>query len=347
MKKIEIYDTTLRDGAQSEGINFSVSDKIKIIKLLDNLGIDYIEAGWPGANPVDEEVFKEIKKLSLRHSKISAFGCTKKPLIKASDDKVLNMLLSSETGIITIFGKTWDFHVTEALSTTLEENLNMIKESIEYLKSNGRQVFFDAEHFFDGYKANPEYALMSLKSAVKGGAICLSLCDTNGGTMPSQMKEIVERVVAEFAPEGVTIGIHTHNDTGMAVANSVIAVEAGAGQVQGTFIGIGERTGNANLSTIIPNLELKLGYKCLPEGNIRLLTPYARRIAEIANVTLEETMPYVGQTAFAHKAGMHIDAVTKNTTAYEHVSPELVGNERVFLMSEVAGRSMIIEKIKK
>ena len=188
---------------------------------------------------------------------------------------------------------------------------------------------------------------MSLKSAVKGGAICLSLCDTNGGTMPSQIKEIVEKVVKEFTPEGVTIGIHTHNDTGMAVANSVIAVEAGAGQVQGTFIGIGERTGNANLSTIIPNLELKLGYKCLPEGNIRLLTPYARRIAEIANVTLEETMPYVGQTAFAHKAGMHIDAVTKNTTAYEHVSPELVGNERVFLMSEVAGRSMIIEKIKK
>ncbi len=346
-RTVEIFDSTLRDGAQGEGISFSVQDKLNIVKTLDELGISYIEAGNPGSNPKDLEFFQEVKKIKLQNARLVAFGATRRKDISVESDVNLQSLLVAETSHVAIFGKSWDFQVREILKASLEENLSMIYETVAFLTKNNRKVIFDAEHFFDGYKANPEYALMSLKSAVKGGAICLSLCDTNGGTMPSQMKEIVERVVKEFAPEGVTIGIHTHNDTGMAVANSVIAVEAGAGQVQGTFIGIGERTGNANLSTIIPNLELKLGYKCLPEGNIRLLTPYARRIAEIANVTLEETMPYVGQTAFAHKAGMHIDAVTKNTTAYEHVSPELVGNERVFLMSEVAGRSMIIEKIKK
>lgn len=346
-RTVEIFDSTLRDGAQGEGISFSVQDKLNIVKTLDELGISYIEAGNPGSNPKDLEFFQEVKKIKLQNARLVAFGATRRKDISVESDVNLQSLLVAETSHVAIFGKSWDFQVREILKASLEENLSMIYDTVAFLTKNNRKVIYDAEHFFDGYKANPEYALMSLKSAVKGGAICLSLCDTNGGTMPSQMKEIVERVVNEFAPEGVTIGIHTHNDTGMAVANSVIAVEAGAGQVQGTFIGIGERTGNANLSTIIPNLELKLGYKCLPEGNIRLLTPYARRVAEIANVTLEETMPYVGQTAFAHKAGMHIDAVTKNTTAYEHVSPELVGNERVFLMSEVAGRSMIIEKIKK
>lgn len=346
-RTVEIFDSTLRDGAQGEGISFSVQDKLNIVKTLDELGISYIEAGNPGSNPKDLEFFQEVKKIKLQNARLVAFGATRRKDISVESDVNLQSLLVAETSHVAIFGKSWDFQVREILKASLEENLSMIYETVAFLTKNNRKVIFDAEHFFDGYKANPEYALMSLKSAVKGGAICLSLCDTNGGTMPSQIKEIVEKVVKEFAPEGVTIGIHTHNDTGMAVANSVIAVEAGAGQVQGTFIGIGERTGNANLSTIIPNLELKLGYKCLPEGNIRLLTPYARRVAEIANVTLEETMPYVGQTAFAHKAGMHIDAVTKNTTAYEHVSPELVGNERVFLMSEVAGRSMIIEKIKK
>lgn len=346
-RTVEIFDSTLRDGAQGEGISFSVQDKLNIVKTLDELGISYIEAGNPGSNPKDLEFFQEVKKIKLQNARLVAFGATRRKDISVESDVNLQSLLVAETSHVAIFGKSWDFQVREILKASLEENLSMIYETVAFLTKNNRKVIFDAEHFFDGYKANPEYALMSLKSAVKGGAICLSLCDTNGGTMPSQIKEIVEKVVKEFTLEGVTIGIHTHNDTGMAVANSVIAVEAGAGQVQGTFIGIGERTGNANLSTIIPNLELKLGYKCLPEGNIRLLTPYARRIAEIANVTLEETMPYVGQTAFAHKAGMHIDAVTKNTTAYEHVSPELVGNERVFLMSEVAGRSMIIEKIKK
>ena len=346
-RTVEIFDSTLRDGAQGEGISFSVQDKLNIVKTLDELGISYIEAGNPGSNPKDLEFFQEVKKIKLQNARLVAFGATRRKDISVESDVNLQSLLVAETSHVAIFGKSWDFQVREILKASLEENLSMIYETVAFLTKNNRKVIFDAEHFFDGYKANPEYALMSLKSAVKGGAICLSLCDTNGGTMPSQIKEIVEKVVKEFTPEGVTIGIHTHNDTGMAVANSVIAVEAGAGQVQGTFIGIGERTGNANLSTIIPNLELKLGYKCLPEGNIRLLTPYARRIAEIANVTLEETMPYVGQKAFAHKAGMHIDAVTKNTTAYEHVSPELVGNERVFLMSEVAGRSMIIEKIKK
>lgn len=346
-KTVEIFDSTLRDGAQGEGISFSVQDKLNIVKTLDELGVSYIEAGNPGSNPKDLEFFQEVKKLQLQNAKLVAFGATRRKDISVESDVNLQSLLVAETSHVAIFGKSWDFQVREILKASLEENLSMIYDTVAFLTKNNRKVIYDAEHFFDGYKANPEYALMSLKSAVKGGAICLSLCDTNGGTMPSQIKEIVEKVVKEFTPEGVTIGIHTHNDTGMAVANSVIAVEAGAAHVQGTFIGIGERTGNANLSTIIPNLELKLGYKCLPEGNIRLLTPYARRIAEIANVTLEETMPYVGQTAFAHKAGMHIDAVTKNTTAYEHVSPELVGNERVFLMSEVAGRSMIIEKIKK
>lgn len=346
-RTVEIFDSTLRDGAQGEGISFSVQDKLNIVKTLDELGISYIEAGNPGSNPKDLEFFQEVKKIKLQNASLVAFGATRRKDISVESDVNLQSLLVAETSHVAIFGKSWDFQVREILKASLEENLSMIYETVAFLTKNNRKVIFDAEHFFDGYKANPEYALMSLKSAVKGGAICLSLCDTNGGTMPSQIKEIVEKVVKEFAPEGVTIGIHTHNDTGMAVANSVIAVEAGAGQVQGTFIGIGERTGNANLSTIIPNLELKLGYKCLPEGNIRLITPYARRIAEIANVTLEETMPYVGQTAFTHKAGMHIDAVTKNTTAYEHVSPDLVGNERVFLMSEVAGRSMIIEKIKK
>lgn len=346
-RTVEIFDSTLRDGAQGEGISFSVQDKLNIVKTLDELGISYIEAGNPGSNPKDLEFFQEVKKIKLQNARLVAFGATRRKDISVESDVNLQSLLVAETSHVAIFGKSWDFQVREILKASLEENLSMIYETVAFLTKNNRKVIFDAEHFFDGYKANPEYALMSLKSAVKGGAICLSLCDTNGGTMPSQIKEIVEKVVKEFTPEGVIIGIHTHNDTGMAVANSVIAVEAGAGQVQGTFIGIGERTGNANLSTIIPNLELKLGYKCLPEGNIRLLTPYARRIAEIANVTLEETMPYVGQTAFTHKAGMHIDAVTKNTTAYEHVSPELVGNERVFLMSEVAGRSMIIEKIKK
>lgn len=346
-RTVEIFDSTLRDGAQGEGISFSVQDKLNIVKTLDELGVSYIEAGNPGSNPKDLEFFQEVKKIKLQNARLVAFGATRRKDISVESDVNLQSLLVAETSHVAIFGKSWDFQVREILKASLEENLSMIYDTVAFLTKNNRKVIYDAEHFFDGYKANPEYALMSLKSAVKGGAICLSLCDTNGGTMPSQIKEIVEKVVKEFAPEGVTIGIHTHNDTGMAVANSVIAVEAGAGQVQGTFIGIGERTGNANLSTIIPNLELKLGYKCLPEGNIRLLTPYARRIAEIANVTLEETMPYVGQTAFAHKAGMHIDAVTKNTTAYEHVSPELVGNERVFLMSEVAGRSMIIEKIKK
>ena len=347
MKNTEILDTTLRDGMQAEGISFSVNDKLNILKLLDSLCIDFAEVGTPASNVKDNELFERLPSLELKHVKPVAFSSTCHINTLPESDAALNAAAASGCEYVSVFGKAWLLHVEHILCTTAEENLRIIKESIEFLRNKDKKVFFDAEHFFDGYKANPEYALMSLKSAVKGGAICLSLCDTNGGTMPSQIKEIVEKVVKEFTPEGVTIGIHTHNDTGMAVANSVIAVEAGAGQVQGTFIGIGERTGNANLSTIIPNLELKLGYKCLPEGNIRLLTPYARRIAEIANVTLEETMPYVGQTAFAHKAGMHIDAVTKNTTAYEHVSPELVGNERVFLMSEVAGRSMIIEKIKK
>lgn len=342
MKKIEIYDTTLRDGAQSEGINFSVSDKIKIIKLLDNLGIDYIEAGWPGANPVDEEVFKEIKKLSLSHSKISAFGCTKKPLIKASDDRVLNMLLSSEAEVITVFGKTWDFHVTEALSTTLEENLNMIKESIEYLKSNGKRVFFDAEHFFDGYRHNQEYALKAVKTAYEAGAERVVLCDTNGGCINTEIYKVT-KAVKECIPE-IVLGIHAHNDGDMAVANSIAATDAGAVQVQGTINGYGERCGNANLCSVIPNLQLKKSFDVIGE-NLSKLVYIANSIAEIANVSAPSNLPFVGRSAFAHKAGVHASGVAKNSETYEHIKPELVGNSRKILISDQAGASSIREKI--
>lgn len=347
MRKVDIFDSTLRDGAQGEGISFSVQDKLNIVKTLDSIGVSFVEAGNPGSNPKDLEFFQEVKKFPLEHAKLVAFGATRRKDIAVENDVNLQSLLIAETEYVAIFGKTWDFQVREILRASLEENLSMIKDTVSFLKKNGRQVVYDAEHFFDGYKANPEYAFLTLQAAVSGGACCLCLCDTNGGTMPYEISEITEKVVKEFGSDSVSVGIHTHNDAGMAVATSVMAVQAGANHVQGTFVGFGERTGNANLSTIIADLELKLGFSCLPDGKIQQLAHVARRVAEIANINLDEGMPYVGHHAFAHKAGMHIDAVTKNTTAYEHVAPEAVGNERVFLMSEVAGRSMILEKIKK
>lgn len=340
--KTEIYDTTLRDGAQSEGINFSVSDKIKIIKLLDALGIDYIEAGWPGANPVDEEVFREIENLKLKSARITAFGCTKKPKIRPEDDKVLNMLLSANTEIITIFGKTWDFHVTEALNTTLEENLNMIRESVKYLKQNGRQVFFDAEHFFDGYKNNPDYAIAAIKSAYEAGAERIVLCDTNGGCINTEIYKIT-KIVKETIPEAV-LGIHAHNDGDMAVANSIAAADAGAFQIQGTINGYGERCGNANLCSIIPNLQLKKGADVIGK-NLTKLVYAANSIAEIANVSAPANQPFVGRSAFAHKAGVHASGVAKNSGTYEHISPESVGNSRKILISDQAGAASVREKI--
>lgn len=353
-KKICILDSTLRDGAQGEGISFSVQDKIHIVQALDSLGIDLIEAGNPGSNPKDLEFFQLAQNLQLNYAQIAAFGSTRRKDLKASEDAQLQSLLSANTKHVVIFGKSWDFQVTEILHASLEENLAMIEETIAFLKNNDRIVHYDAEHFFDGWFENKEYCLKTLQAAVDGGAVSLTLCDTKGGTMPLELFEVTKEVTeyfekycAEKNKENVLIGIHTHNDTGLAVANSILAVQAGATMVQGVLLGFGERTGNANLSTIIADLQLKNNIKCVPDDMMAQLTSVVRRIAEIANVNLDSGMPYVGTNAFAHKAGMHIDAVTKNPTAYEHVSPESVGNDRVFLMSEVAGRSLIIEKIKK
>lgn len=340
---IEIYDTTLRDGSQAEGISFSVNDKMKIISLLDDLGVEYIEAGWPGANPKDIEVFKLVKTLKLKNSKIAAFGSTRKVNTLPQEDKVLNMLLEAETELITIFGKTWDFHVTHALNTTLEENLNMIKDSIEYLISQGRQVFFDAEHFFDGYKNNPDYALTAVKTAFKAGAKRIILCDTNGGCINTDIYKIT-KTVQEAIPEA-KIGIHAHNDSDMAIANSLASVEAGAIQVQGTINGYGERCGNANLCSIIPNLQLKMNKDVIGK-NIENLVYVSRQIAEIANKKANEHAPYTGRSAFAHKAGVHASGVQKHSGTYEHISPDLVGNSRRILVSDQAGGATIKEKIK-
>lgn len=344
MKKIEIYDTTLRDGAQSEGIGFSVNDKIKIIKILDDIKIDFIELGWPGANPKDIEAFELAKSLKLNHSKLSAFGCTRRPNIKANDDKVLQELLNAQTPVVTIFGKTWDFQVKNALNTTNEENLAMIYDSIEYLKSFDKQVFFDAEHFFDGYKNNPDYAIKTLKTAYEAGAGRIILCDTNGGCLNTEIYKITKKVKEEL-PQSI-LGIHTHDDSGMAVANSIAAIEAGAIQVQGTINGYGERCGNANLCSIIPNLQLKLGYEVL--GNkLETLSACARNISEIANKKLYDNAPYVGRSAFAHKAGIHASGVSKHPGTYEHIEPELVGNNRRILVSDQAGIASIKSKLSK
>ena len=350
---VNILDSTLRDGSQGEGISFSVQDKLHIVQALDELGVKYIEAGNPGSNPKDLEFFEEAKKLSLQNSQIVAFGATRRKGITCEEDSNLQSLLYAGTQTVVIFGKSWDFLVTDILKATLEENLAMIKETVEFLVANGRNVIYDAEHFFDAWYANPEYTLKTLKAAVEGGANILALCDTKGGTMPMEILKATTAVTSEFSgvktPQGlpVEIGIHTHNDAGLAVANSLMAVEAGASHIQGTLLGFGERTGNANLSSIISNLELKMNVPCLPEGKLKLLTSVCKQVAEVSNLPLENGMPYVGSNAFAHKAGMHIDAVTKNPTAYEHVSPETVGNDRVFLMSEVAGRATILEKIRK
>ena len=343
-QKIIIFDSTLRDGAQAEGISFSVKDKIKIVEALDRLGVDYIEAGNPGSNPKDLEFFEKMKHTSLQHSKLTAFGSTRRRDSSVHEDKNVQSLLQAETSAVAIFGKSWDFHVTNIIHATLEENLDMIRETIAFFKEKGKEVIFDAEHFFDGYKANPEYALLALQAAVDGGADCLVLCETNGGAFPSEVYEITKKVVETFS---VPIGIHAHNDGGMAVANSIMAVEAGAIHVQGTYIGFGERCGNANLSTIIPNLQLKQGLSCIPEEQMTKVTSTARYIAEVANIHLDDKEPYVGRSAFTHKAGMHIDGVNKASHSFEHVHPNSVGNERRLLMSEVAGRSTILSKIQK
>ncbi|MDR3410370.1 MAG: citramalate synthase [Formivibrio sp.] len=343
MTQIHAYDSTLRDGAQAQGISYSVEDKIKIVERLDALGVSYIEAGNPGSNPKDLEFFNRVSALKLKHAKIIAFGSTRKVGVVVEEDNNVRSLLKAGTDAIAIFGKSWDYQVTDILRTTLEENLAMIGDTIAFFKGQGKEVVFDAEHFFDGYRANPDYAMQSLAAAAKAGADCLVLCDTNGGTFPDVVQKITELVVRQFP--GTDIGIHCHNDCELAVANSVVAVQAGATQVQGTINGIGERCGNANLCSIIPNIQLKLGLECLPNGNLEHLTSVARFVSEIANMPHNEKAAYVGNDAFAHKGGMHIDAVNKNPISYEHVNPDVVGNSRRILMSEVAGRSTLLAKI--
>lgn len=346
MSKIEILDSTLRDGAQGEGISYSVQDKIHICNALDELGVDFIEAGNPGSNPKDMEFFQEMKKNPLKNSKLCAFGSTRRKDIKCAEDINLQSLLAAGTEYVVIFGKSWTFQVTDILRTSLEENLLMIEETCRFLKENGRKVIYDAEHFFTAFKENKDYSIKTLEAAYSGGAEVLCLCETKGGFMIDECRKAVCEVVNHFG-DRVKIGIHTHNDSGLAVANSLVGVTEGAVHVQGVLLGFGERTGNANLSTIIPNLQLKMGYECIPNENIVKITSICKQISEITNISLNSQLPYVGSSAFAHKAGMHIDAVLKNPFAYEHIAPEVVGNNRVFLMSEVAGRSTIMEKIEK
>ncbi|MGI5905432.1 MAG: citramalate synthase [Candidatus Pararuminococcus gallinarum] len=341
-RKIEILDSTLRDGAQGEGISFSVEDKLNIVRSLDRLGVDYIEAGNPGSNPKDMEFFERVKMLDLRYSRLVAFGSTRRCHIPVQEDKNVRALIGAGTSTVAIFGKCWDMHVTEILRTTLEENLRMIEETLAYFKSHGKEVIFDAEHFFDGYKKNPDYAMQALEAAVRAGADCLNLCDTNGGCFPDEIYEMTKAVCARFP---VKVGIHCHNDIGCAVAGTLMAVKGGATHVQGTYIGFGERCGNTNLSTVIPSLQLKAGYHCIPDENIRLLTKTATYIAEISNLTVDHGMPYVGKSAFAHKGGMHVDGVNKNPASFEHIPPETVGNKRNILLSEVAGRGAVIKKL--
>ena len=339
-KKIIAYDSTLRDGAQAQGVSFTVEDKLKIVQKLDDLGIGYIEAGNPGSNPKDLEFFERVASIKLKYAKIIAFGSTRRIGVQANDDKNLQSLLSANTQAVAIFGKSWDYQVTDILRTTLQENLAMIGDTITYLKAQGKEIVFDAEHFFDGYKANPEYALTTLQTAADAGANVLALCDTNGGTFPNDVFEITQKIVAKFP--SLQIGIHCHNDCEMAVANSIAAVQAGATQVQGTINGIGERCGNANLVSIIPNVQLKLGLSCIPEDNMPQLSTTARYVNEVANMPFNDKAPYVGHDAFAHKGGMHIDAVNKNPISYEHINPNQVGNDRHILVSEVAGRGALL-----
>jgi 2-isopropylmalate synthase len=337
---ITIFDTTLRDGTQGEGISLTAEDKVKIALKLDTLGVHYIEGGNPGSNSKDIEFFRRIRQMNLT-AKLTAFGSTRRKNSVCEQDINLKHLTESGAQAATLVGKTWDFHVHTALQTTLEENLAMIHESLAYVRSRGMEALFDAEHFFDGYKANPEYALASLAKAQEAGAEWIVLCDTNGGTLPGEIHEIVSRVVSVIdAP----IGIHTHNDCELAVANSLAAVTAGARQVQGTINGYGERCGNANLCSVLPNLQLKMGYRAVREDQLKMLTSVARYVSELANAHLPVNQPYVGNAAFAHKGGIHVSAILKDSKTYEHISPELVGNKQRVLVSELAGQSNILSK---
>ena len=342
MKQIKLLDTTLRDGSQGAGISFTVQDKLKIAKALDAFGVNYIEGGWPGSNPKDELFFKEAKKLKLKNSYLVAFSSTRYKGIKPQNDKNLLALVASGVKAACIFGKSWDMHVASALKTSPEENISMISDSIAFLRSKGLEVIYDAEHFFDGFKHNKEYAIATLAAAQKAGAANLTLCETNGGMLPFEIQEIVRYVRKEFGD--LPLGIHAHNDSDCAVGNSLAAVKEGCTLVQGTINGLGERCGNANLCSIIPALQLRMGYSCVSEKNLAKLTELSRYVYEIANVIPDDTEPYVGLNAFAHKAGIHVSAVSKESKTYEHIRPDQVGNARRILISELSGKSNISSK---
>jgi 2-isopropylmalate synthase len=341
--RISILDTTLRDGTQGEAVSFTVEDKLAIAQKLDELGIDYIEGGWPGSNPRDKEFFARARELKLKHARLTAFGSTRFAKNPIDRDPNVRALLEAGTPTISVFGKTWDLHTQRALGITEEENLVLISETVQRLKDHGKEVIFDAEHFFDGYRSNPAFALRALEAAKKAGADILCLCDTNGGTLTSQLVEIVAEVRKRF--DGV-LGIHCHNDSDVAVANSIAAVEAGVTHVQGCFNGYGERCGNANLCSVIANLELKLNHTTIGRENLANLTSTARFIAELANLPLRNDQPYVGHSAFAHKGGVHVSAVLKDSATYEHIPPELVGNRQRVLLSDLSGRANILFKLK-
>lgn len=341
---VEIYDSTLRDGAQAEGITYSLQDKLEIARRLDDLGVHYIEGGWPNpTNPKDLAFFQEVKRLDLKAT-VTAFGSTRRATNAAADDATLNTLLKADTSSVTIFGKSWDLHVIEVLKATREQNVELIEDSVAYLAGEGRDVTYDAEHFFDGYKADAEYALETLRAAERGGARIVVLCDTNGGTLPGEIQTMC-RAAADAV--GVPIGIHAHNDAGMGAANTVAAVELGAIQVQGTFNGYGERCGNANLCTVIPVLELKLGYTTIGRDNVEDLMDFSRFLSETANVAHDHRQPFVGESAYAHKGGVHIDAMTKNPACYEHEDPEATGNQRRYLVSDQSGGSTVVTKLER
>jgi 2-isopropylmalate synthase len=338
---VNLYDTTLRDGAQAEDVNFSVEDMVRVAKKLDQFGVRYIEGGWPGSNPRDVEFFKEMRRVNLRKAKLVAFGATRRAKLKASEDPSIRALVASGVFAATIYGKSWDLHVLKALRTTLDENLRMISDSVTFLKKHMDEVFYDAEHFFDGYKANAEYAIQTLLAAEAAGADCLVLCDTNGGTLPNDLERIVTNIKRRIkAP----FGIHAHNDSELAVANSLAAIRLGAVQVHGTINGYGERCGNANLCSIIPALKIKMGIDCISDANLSKLREVSRYVDELANLPHRKRQPYIGDSAFAHKAGVHVDAVTKNPLTYEHIIPEQVGNKRRILVSDLAGKSNILQK---
>jgi 2-isopropylmalate synthase len=353
MTQVKIYDTTLRDGSQAEGISYSIDDKLRIAQRLDDVGIPYIEGGWPGSNVKDAEFFERARTLPLKQARIAAFGSTRKANTPCPADPQIRMLLDAETPVVTIFGKTWDLHVLRVIGTTLEENLAMIRDSVAFFREHGRETIYDAEHFFDGFKNNPAYALATLRAAFEAGADAIVLCDTNGGAMPWEVEAAVETVKADLeAFRGqaglawpLNLGIHTHEDSGVAVANALAAVRAGCTQVQGTINGYGERVGNCNLCAAIPNLELKLGVSCLPEGGLRRLTELANFVSERANLAPDPRQPFVGASAFAHKGGVHVAAIMKVEESYQHIDPTLVGNSKRVLVSELSGRSNLVYKL--